>query len=102
MDTKWKVGKRGVVDKMHEINWGNFNAKFNGREQKSFEWLCYLLFCKQFKQATGIFRYLNQAGIETDPIELNGERIGWQAKFFTTQLSNHKRDFITSIGHYKG
>ncbi len=82
---------------MQEINWGNFNAKFYGKEQKSFEWLCYLLFCKEFKQSTGIFRYLNQAGIETDPIELNGEWIGWQAKFYTTALSNHKADFIKSI-----
>jgi hypothetical protein len=27
-----------------EANWGNFRAKFNGREQKAFEWLCSLLF----------------------------------------------------------
>jgi hypothetical protein len=82
---------------MQEINWGNFIAKFNGKEQKSFEWLCYLLFCYEFKRTTGISRYLNQAGIETDPIEVNGKWIGWQAKFYTTALSNHKDDFITSI-----
>ena len=82
---------------MQEINWGNFIAKFNGKEQKSFEQLCYLLFCKEFNQSKGIPRYKNQAGIETDPIELNDERIGWQAKFYTTALSNHTADFIKSI-----
>lgn len=86
---------------MQEINWGNFTAKFNGKEQKSFEWLCYLLFCKEFKQSTGIFRYLNQAGIETDPIKINDQWIGWQAKFYTSALSNHKDDFIKSINNAK-
>lgn len=82
---------------MQEINWGNFNSKFNGKEQKSFEWLCYLLFCKEFKKAIGISRYLNQAGIETDPVEFNGEIIGWQAKFYTNTLSKHSSDFKRSI-----
>ena len=82
---------------MQEINWDNFNAKFNGREQKSFEWLCYLLFCNEFNQVTGVFRYFNQAGIETNPVEINGEKIGWQAKYYTTPLSRHKGELITSI-----
>ncbi len=79
------------------INWGIFKAKFNGREQSSFEWLCYLLFCHEFDQDAGVFRYKNQAGIETNPIEIGEERIGWQAKFYDTRLSEHKRDFIESI-----
>jgi len=24
---------------MQEINWGNFKAKYDGKEQRSFEWL---------------------------------------------------------------
>jgi len=64
------------MTQMQEINWNNFKAKFNGKEQKSFEELCYLLFCEEFKQNIGISRYKNQAGIETDPIKINGEKIG--------------------------
>ena len=82
---------------MQEINWQNFKAKFNGKEQSSFEWLCYLLFCSEFKQNIGISRYKNHAGIETDPIEIDGEKIGWQAKFYGTKLSEHKKDFMKSI-----
>lgn len=82
---------------MQEINWGNFKAKFNRKEQSSFERLCYLLFCSEFNKDIGISRYKNHAGIETDPIEVNGEYIGWQAKFYDTRLSEHKKDFIRSI-----
>ena len=48
---------------MIEVNWNNFKAKFNGKEQESFEVLSYLLFCDEFNQEFGIFRYFNQAGI---------------------------------------
>jgi len=82
---------------MQEINWNNFRAKFNGREQKSFEWLCYLLFCNEFNKKTGIPRYKNQAGIETEPIEYDGILIGFQAKFYETKISDNKEEIIDSI-----
>ena len=43
---------------MQEINWNIFKAKFSGKEQSSFEWLCYLLFCKEVKKHIGISRYI--------------------------------------------
>src|ERR1700688_3298888 len=64
-----------------EPNWGAFSAKFNGKEQKAFEWFCSLLFSKEHKQSVGPLRYFNQAGIEEDPITTGDEVIGWQAKF---------------------
>ncbi|GAH55744.1 unnamed protein product, partial [marine sediment metagenome] len=85
------------MKKITEINWNIFKLKFCGKEQQSFEQLCYLLFCKEFKQNIGIPGYKNHAGIETSPIEINGEKIGWQAKFYDTRLSEHKKDFIVSI-----
>ena len=85
------------MKKITEINWNIFKLKFCGKEQQSFEQLCYLLFCKEFKQNIGIPGYKNHAGIETNPIEINGEKIGWQAKFYDTRLSEHKKDFIVSI-----
>src|SRR5258706_10975293 len=72
---------------MQDINWGNFRAKFNGKEQKSFEWLSYLLFCDEFHKSTGIFRYKNQPGIETEPVLVNGELVGFQAKFYDTKIN---------------
>jgi len=84
-----------------EINWNNFKAKFNGKEQKSFEWLCYLLFCNEFNINTGIFRYKNQAGIETEPIEYDDKLIGFQAKFYETKISQNKYDIKDSIAKAK-
>lgn len=80
-----------------DINWNNFKAKFNNHEQTAFERLCYLLFCKEHGKDTGLFRFKNQAGIETNPIEINGVIIGWQAKFYGTPLSQHTAEFIQSI-----
>lgn len=72
---------------MQELNWNNFKAKFNDKEPKTFEYLCYLLFCREVGQSTGIFRYKNQAGIETEPVLINGELIGFQSKFFDVKIN---------------
>jgi len=87
---------------MQEINWNNFAAKFNGKEQSSFEWLCYLLFCEEFGKSTGILRYKNQAGIETEPIQCDGEVIGFQAKYFDTNIANNKDKIKDAIEKAKG
>lgn len=80
-----------------EVNWDGFGEKFNKDKQGAFERLCYLLFCKEHGKNTGIFRFKNHAGIETDPVGYNGKVIGWQAKFYATRLSEHENDFISSI-----
>jgi hypothetical protein len=59
-----------------DINWNTFKGKFNNQEQSAFERLCYLLFCKEFGRDTGIFRFRNNAGIETDPVEKDGKTVG--------------------------
>lgn len=86
---------------MLAINWNIFKAKFNGKEQKMFENLSYLLFCVEFNQDTGIFRYKNQAGIETEPIEHEGKIIGFQAKFYETKISDNVKDIEDSIAKAK-
>jgi hypothetical protein len=80
-----------------EVNWDNFQAKFAANKQESFEWLCYLLFCKEHNRSTGISRFKNHAGIETDPVNSSGAVVGWQARFYTTRLSDHEQDFRDSI-----
>ena len=70
----------------YELNWNNFKAKYDGREQRAFEQLSYILFCLEHEKKFGIFRYKNQAGIETNPIQVNNENIGFQAKFYETSI----------------
>lgn len=82
---------------MIKPNWANFQTKFNDNPQKYFEWFCYLLFCQEFNKSTGIFRYKNQSGIETNPINKNDEVIGWQAKYYDTKLSDHKNELIETV-----
>jgi len=77
-------------------DWDKFKAKFSDNPQNNFEWLCYLLFCKEFKQEH-IFRYKHQSGIETNPITIDGEIISWQAKFYGNTLSDYKTELIKMI-----
>ena len=82
---------------MVEINWNNFKAKFNGKENLSFERLVYQLFCYEFEIKIGIFRFKNQTGIETEPIQKEAECIGFQAKYYETNIRDNKEDIIDSI-----
>ncbi|RBP96136.1 hypothetical protein DFO70_102463 [Cytobacillus firmus] len=86
---------------MIKPNWDVFKAKFSDNPQNNFEWLCYLLFCKQFNKDYGIFRYKNQSAIETNPIEVNDDVVAWQAKFYETPLSNHKNDLEDTLNKLK-
>jgi len=78
-------------------NWDTFKAKFNGNSEDNFEWFCYLLFSKEYNQPYGTHRYKNQSGIETDPIKVDDEVIGWQSKFYENTLSNHKEDLLGTL-----
>jgi hypothetical protein len=63
------------------INWNTFNEKFNNREQWAFEQMSYFLFCAELTNHIGAFRYKNQPGIETEPIEKDGQSYAFQAKY---------------------
>eukprot|EP01037_Dinobryon_pediforme_P007113 gene7113-7178_t len=82
---------------MIDINWNNFKVKFNEKENKAFERLAYLLFCTEHGINTGIFRFKNQSGIETEPINYNGQVIGFQAKYYDTKLADNKNDIIDAL-----
>jgi len=79
------------------MNWKVFNLKYDNREQWAFEQMSYLLFCAEFENRIGLFRYKNQTGIETEPIEKDGIYSGFQAKYYTTLISQNKDDIIDSI-----
>lgn len=82
---------------MSEINWNVFGVKYDNKETWAFEQMSYLLFCREFDSRIGLFRYKNQAGIETEPIEKEGKFYGFQAKYYTTSISSNKQDIIDSI-----
>ena len=42
---------------MDPTNWNLFKAKNNNKESKAFETMCYLLFCAEFDNRIGLFRY---------------------------------------------
>ena len=56
---------------MDPTNWNLFKAKNNNKESKAFESMCYLLFCAELDNRIGLFRYKNQTGIETEPLDNN-------------------------------
>lgn len=91
----------GVIS-MIKPNWDIFKAKFSENSQNNFEWLSYLLFCKEFNLEYGIFRYKNQSAIETNPIKVNDDEVvAWQAKFYETPLSNHKKELEDTLNKLK-
>ena len=81
---------------MIKQNWEIFSSKFENKEE-IFEWFSYLLFCREFNLPKGWFGFKNQSAIEKEPIQVNDEFIGFQAKFYTTSLSDHKDDFLEML-----
>jgi hypothetical protein len=79
------------------MNWKIFRVKYDKRETWAFEQMSYLLFCAEFNNRIGLFRYKNQTGIETEPIEEDGKYYGFQSKYYTTSISDNKDDIIDSI-----
>lgn len=79
------------------MDWKQFEIKYAQRETWAFEQLAYLLFCAEHNNRVGLFRYKNQAGIETEPIEKEGKQIGFQAKYYSTSIASNKKDIIDSI-----
>jgi hypothetical protein len=82
---------------MIKPDWNIFKTKFSENPQDNFEWFSYLLFCQEYKKPLGIFGYFNQRNIETNPIQIDKEVIGWQAKFYDTTLSQNKTKIIKLI-----
>jgi hypothetical protein len=79
------------------MSWKIFSVKYDKRETWAFEQMSYLLFCAEFDNRIGLFRYKNQTGIETEPIEKDGKYYGFQSKYYTTLIADNKDDIINSI-----
>ena len=74
---------------VENVSFEDFKLKNKDSSAKKFEEMSYLLFCSEFNQKKGIFRYKNHPGLETNPIKVehmkNGVNYqicyGFQAKF---------------------
>ncbi|MHB1154031.1 MAG: P-loop NTPase family protein [Eubacteriales bacterium] len=75
------------------VDWKIFEYKFSGKEEKAFEHLAYLLFCAEHGLPIGVFRYFNQTGIETEPIEYKDQVIGFQAKYYSPTIALSSKVF---------
>ena len=83
------------------VNWNSFKAKYDRREQWAFENMAYFLFCSENDCSMGVFRYKNQPGIETEPIERDGLLVGFQAKYYDCSIAQKKKDIKNSIDEAK-
>jgi hypothetical protein len=88
---------------MKKLNWNSFGVKFDGQEQLAFQRLSYALFCSRFNITNGIFAHKNQIAIETEPIEVNGEWLGFQAKYLepSSHFKSKKNKIIESLENAK-
>ena len=71
---------------MFDINWNRF-ALLHADCTKTFEDLCYHLFCRKYSQKEGIRTDFNQVGLETEPIKFEGKYYGFQSKYFEKSIS---------------
>lgn len=74
-----------------KVDWDVFAYKFRDNPQKAFEMLAYHVFCRKFNRKEGIPSYYNQKHIETEPIECDGKRIGFQAKYYSSPSINARQ-----------
>jgi len=79
------------------MNWKVFGLKYDKQEEWAFEQMSYLLFCAEHNNRIGLFRYKNQAGIETEPLIKDNKVLGFQSKYYTTTVASKKGDIIDSI-----
>lgn len=78
-------------------DWSIFKFNFPENPQQNFEWLCYELFCREFKCESGISRKYNQPSLEAEPIVVGKEIIGFQAKFYTVALKERKKELKETV-----
>lgn len=90
---------------MNKIDWNTFKVK-NDNYTKSFEELCYQLFCREHKFTEGIPADFNQAGLETNPKKSDTVNlmVGFQSKFFEkgTDYSQIKKSIEKAIKTFAG
>lgn len=82
---------------MTEVSWPIFEAKFSGKTQAAFQDLCLYVFCHICGLKTGVSSYSDHPGIETEDVLFQGKYTGFQAKFYTDNLPQKKKDILEAI-----
>ena len=87
------------MNKNVKVDWDAFNYIHSNNTRDAFQKLTEQLFCFEYNQPYGIFRFFNQPYIETMPISQGSETIGFQSKYYdpATSLSSKKQDLINAI-----
>lgn len=80
-------------------DWNKFRVK-NEKYTDAFETLCFHIFCRTFK-VTDLTKNHNNPGIETDPVLVNDQYVGFQSKFFEGNISySDIKDSIAKASKY--
>ena len=82
-----------------KVDWNAFNYIHSTNDRDAFQRLTEQLFCFEFKQPYGIYRYYNQPYIETMPVRDGDEYIGFQSKYYdaSTKLSDRVDELKEAI-----
>lgn len=78
-----------------QADWKEFEAKYAGKCEKALEALCRYLFKARFGIEDNLPYFHNHPGIETSPIQVGDDLIGFQSKFFDTKIEADR--IITSM-----
>ena len=74
------------------IKWNSFRFTFDGNEQEAFEKLAYALFCRKYGLSEGTLRMFNQWYIETTPVKIGDDYVGFQAKYYLSPTVNDEQE----------
>lgn len=88
---------------MEKISWKKFEVK-NENPRKSFEELCYHVFCRRHGLKEGVKADYDQVGLETYPVKIGKKYYGFQAKFFdhTPNLRQIRKSVDNAINAFRG
>ena len=91
---------------MNHSSWNEFLGKSPNNPENAFEALCRLLFRNRFGIGDSLPYFYNNPGLETAPVTVGNEVIGFQSKFFTgATIDDSQAEVLinsirTAIKHY--
>ena len=68
-------------------SWKGFESKYPDYQEIAFEALARMLFRCRYELGDSLPYFKNQAGNETETIVVDGEEIGFQAKYFDNEIN---------------
>ena len=68
-------------------SWKDFESKYPDYQEIAFEALARMLFRCRYELGDSLPYFKNQAGNETETIVVDGEEIGFQAKYFDNEIN---------------